>query len=1157
MKDEAFDGPLFSEKSAAIEEILSRFEDAWESSDSPMIEEFLTLEGDQQHELLFELVHSDLEFRFNRNESPIIESYLKQFPKLLDNKESFLKLVVDEYRFRQKREPKLDIDEYRTRFPELSEKLSQNLEQLDAAQQDFVNLSIDSTFFSSKKRKTSRVIEVPEGFPQKVGRFEVSKFLGEGGFGTVLLAHDPQLEREIALKILRSEKLNTKDGIARFHREGRAAAQLRHPHIVAVFESGEDDGIYFIASEYVDGSTLQQVIGERKIFSSQEAAALISQLASALHYAHSRKIIHRDIKPENIMFDTNGEPAILDFGLARIADDDLLKTREGTGMGTLPYMSPEQARGKVELVNAKSDLWSLGVVFYEILTGNRPFDGEVDEIFVGIQQNEPKSLRSIHTDIPKDLESICLKCLEKKQEDRYASCEELAEDLQRWLRGEATQARPIKQTERFRRWCVRNPIIASLSTAVVITLITGASVSTYFAVDRNNALNVANENAERAKTSEKNAQENSLVAQQSVNEFYTDISENILLNVPGLQSLRDDLLRKSLDYYLSLININSKEAKLQKQLALAYLRVGKMQEKLNIDRSKRKIESMHAFDKAISLFQNLIEIDPMHNDLRYRLALCYAEKGSLLYNRGYYKEANSFLDTSLNEINAFGTVITNTPQMRLVIADIHGTLSQSSIAVGKVRKAENYIESSALDIEKLCSEGSLSDNFEYWVTYATVLGQAAEVFDRSKDFPRSEQYHLKKISIWKRLVKSNPNSLSLLYNLSKAHISFSIFITHSLKLYSESFSHFDAGIAIVQRLKGSNPDVREYLALLGYAHDQYAYSLHQNAKTKNLKSRSRESGLQKAIDNYEKALSNNLELVKIDPLTLRYQETVAQSYLGLGQVYRDLGKFPKSISMLIEAVKIQKALVSDYGESRATLNPLAGTYSTIASVHEKAKNFAGALENEQLSLTLRKKICEELSGTLSDLWYLSETNRSVGWIHNKQSNYEDSLLAYESAIRCMDKYISNSKNLGERMNDEKLRRLNMHIYAIRAARKCQNLKYASEKFDETRELLVRFTKSPLSRIQMKSRDYLLELYLDRSKYHESMQNYKAAIGDMKIVLTYSVKADMGKYRQELNRITIQATRSSDLLPLVAPRPKSLNLDKNQSKPKINAPSPTS
>jgi WD40 repeat protein len=310
------------------------------------------------------------------------------------------------------------------------------------------------------------------GSAEALGRFELRGLLGEGAFGTVYRAYDPLLDRDVALKIPKFSSRQTRFA-ERFQREARAAARLRHPNIVAVFEGGAAQGQPYIASEYIEGLPLSDRIaaGPPEF---RQSAAWVRELAQALDYAHGEGIIHRDVKPANILLNAANRPQLMDFGLAKlVGDEDAGLTADGSIVGTPAYMSPEQARGELEAVGPLSDQYSLGVVLYELLTGRKPFLGPPHTVIAQVAAEEPPAPRSFDARIPQDLEAICLRAMEKSPDRRYGDLSAMADDLERWLSGRETRARPIGLWERGLRWRRREPAIARLTAVVVLVALTG------------------------------------------------------------------------------------------------------------------------------------------------------------------------------------------------------------------------------------------------------------------------------------------------------------------------------------------------------------------------------------------------------------------------------------------------------------------------------------------------------------------------------------------------------------------------------------------------------------------------------------------------------------------------------------------------------------
>jgi tRNA A-37 threonylcarbamoyl transferase component Bud32 len=332
--------------------------------------------------------------------------------------------------------------------------------------------------------------------------YEVEAVLGLGGMGVVFKARHLKLNRIIALKMALAGAYAGAAERERFQREAEAVAALRHPNIVQIHDVGESDGRPYFTMEYVEGGSLAQKLAGTPQ-PAREAATLVATLAGAVQAAHESGIIHRDLKPGNVLLTAEGTPKVTDFGLARRLGGEAGLTQSGIAVGTPSYMAPEQARGRADGVGPATDIYALGAILYELLTGRPPFRAETAaETVLQVIHSEPVPPRQLNPSVPRDLETVCLKCLHKEPHRRYSSAAALAEDLQRYLLGQAVAARPVGRLERAWKWIRRNKWIATLSAAAVLTLLAGTVVSLLFALEARRQAVAATENAQRARENE-------------------------------------------------------------------------------------------------------------------------------------------------------------------------------------------------------------------------------------------------------------------------------------------------------------------------------------------------------------------------------------------------------------------------------------------------------------------------------------------------------------------------------------------------------------------------------------------------------------------------------------------------------------------------------
>jgi len=390
---------------------------------------------------LLRCLQDDQRTRWKRRERFLAESYREQVPALRDDTEGFLDLVYHEIVLREDAGEAPNLEEYRRRFPEHGDSLSRlfdlHFKLGETSVRDGATVSFDSRTGPSSQPP----VGPRGGLPGQVGGYEILDELGRGGMGVVYKARQVALKRMVALKMILSGGHAGAAQRERFHAEAEVVARLKHPHIVEIYDIGEADGQPFFALEYIEGGSLAQKLGGVPM-PSLTAAVLVETLARAMHHAHQGGVLHRDLKPANVLLTADGQPKITDFGLAKQLDTEG-RTASGEIMGTPSYMPPEQAAGKIKELGPSCDIYALGAILYECLTGQPPFRGATPmETVLQVLKEEPAPVRQRNPQAPRDLETICHKCLQKEPAYRYSSALQLAQDIERFRGGDSILARP-------------------------------------------------------------------------------------------------------------------------------------------------------------------------------------------------------------------------------------------------------------------------------------------------------------------------------------------------------------------------------------------------------------------------------------------------------------------------------------------------------------------------------------------------------------------------------------------------------------------------------------------------------------------------------------------------------------------------------------------
>jgi tRNA A-37 threonylcarbamoyl transferase component Bud32/tetratricopeptide (TPR) repeat protein len=473
---------------------------------------------------------------WQRGEASSVEQYLADHPALAADEEGIIDLIYHEFVLRADHGPAPSPQEYFQRFPQYRIQLETQFAFLDLVETVAYNRTHTreraAATFDPRATRTSECGAAPFPLPSsaeslpptpradhwpRLGRYDILGELGRGATGIVYKARQHGLQRLVAVKTIYHDNALRSETRSRFRREAETVARLHHPNIIQIHEVGEEEGRLFFSMELAEGVSLRNKVAGASL-PPHQAARLLETLARAIHHAHQQGVVHRDLKPDNILLSGNAEgalehcsPKIADFGLAKHLDSASLSHTDAV-VGTPNYMAPEQAGASGRQIGPAADIYALGAILYELLTGRPPFQGSFLEVLDRVRSQAPPQPSCWNPGLPRDLETICLKCLEKEPSRRYATAEALAADLQRFLEGKPIQARPVALPSQVWRWCRRKPAVAGLMAALVfvVSISFGVVVSFWWqardseknAVERRRQAEAAQRNAEdqRAKT---------------------------------------------------------------------------------------------------------------------------------------------------------------------------------------------------------------------------------------------------------------------------------------------------------------------------------------------------------------------------------------------------------------------------------------------------------------------------------------------------------------------------------------------------------------------------------------------------------------------------------------------------------------------------------
>lgn len=835
--------------------------------------------------------------------------------------ESAFEELADQFAQEIRRGESPQIASYADRFPAHAtaiNRLFPVLEMMERNGQQVEDMSEDGLF----EAEMAQLEFLPH--VRKLGDYRIVREIGRGGMGIVFEAHQESLSRTVALKLLPSSAQFDARRQQRFQQEAQASAKLHHTNIVPVFGVGTHDDTSYFVMQYIEGQPLDNVLQELSrirtgnsppapagtkaiamgdvstiasaingtepsndptdhdspstrtesdISQSNVSASTLAtqglfwrniakigiQVASALDHAHTHKTLHRDIKPSNLLIDGEGNTWVTDFGLAKYFESPDL-TRTGEVVGTLRYMSPEQLNGKAD---ERSDIFALGLTLYEMAALKPAYDAtDRNQLMQQALESNPKRLRSVNPQVPKDLDTIIHKCITSEPATRYQSAGALLDDLKRFIAGEPVLARRINPMQRLAKWCRRRPAVASLIAALFLSLIAGVLGVSWQWHQTSNALLLANNNLEEAKrqtaVAEEHfkeakrqtavAQEHFQQARESVNRFFTVISQQRLLREPGFSLLRKELMQEALDYHKQFVAQYGDDDELKFDLAQSLYHIADIEGAISA-----KPENATALDEPIAIFSDLIEQDPDNPDYQLWLAQCLRLKSNVLQRF----DLNKAMDALGEAIKVAETIRKNHPNAWSADELLAKSYQMRGLAYEKMDRATGKTDRSLRDY-----------------TAAFLVRQHMQQLD--------------------------PNNAPNTIMLAELHRDLGITFRRGGQR-EKAVEQYNAALDTIQPLVEKSPDdVMARNALAGIANSVGFYY-----------GRGHEEGhYDIALEMYEISRTQYQVLANRSPLVLAYQNGLARAALNAGTVYQVQGNLDKALEYREYASSIRERLVN-------------------------------------------------------------------------------------------------------------------------------------------------------------------------------------------------------------------------------------------------------
>lgn len=867
---------------------------------------------------------------------------------------------------------------------------------------------------------------------KRFGNYELQDEIARGAMGVVYKARQLNPNRTVAIKMILSGQLANDEEVRRFYIEANAAGNLKHPNIVTIFDSGENAGQHYISMDFIEGCSLADAIRENPL-DQRRAAQYLKTIAEAIHYAHTQHVLHRDLKPSNILLDKQNQPHVTDFGIAKRVEEDCERTDPGSVLGTPSYMPPEQAQGETSRIGPKSDVYSLGAILYQLLTGRPPFLAKtVLDTLMQVVHNDPVSPRVLNPEVDRDLETVCLKCLQKDPRQRYATAKELAEELERFLRHEPIVARPISTTARLLKWCRRNPALASL-TAVTVGLLIFIPILTTLgyleqkilseeAVDARNAAEASREDAqlnmEKAKAAEseamaekKRAEEarNDALAAQKRSEEAKE-QERVAKN-DAIQKQKEAEKAKEQER-LSRLDAQKQSRRASENLALAKQVVDEMLKRLADERLRNipQVDSVREemLAQAGEFYQAMLKGNETDApELQAELADNNSRMGRIQQLLHHNDEAHASFEAA---IAIFKTLVSTDPANRSrhelsimlnernlgdLTTDLHRpdearvhydtALEIGTRLTNEVADATDATDNSEKQSNNPPSKTELQ--YELARTYNSLF-LLYDKPDSRGDARRALQFSL---DLHRELVAESPDNPDFRQKLALAYSNMGKLEADAGRP-DDAIRYYTSAIELQRSLLDEKPEERSYQEDLARSLNNRGYAAYQLKRPAD------------AVKDTLEAITTLKKLANHHPEALDYQFLLAAAHITHGLEEIDLQQTDSSIATLTQAIELLQTLIAQlpdgqlpdarYREALAK----ARRNRAVALTRRQPPDFPAAEHEANLALELVRTLVVEFPHRLDYRNDLAETLFETANYYELQKQPQQAVPLYDDAI---------------------------------------------------------------------------------------------------------------------------------------------------------------